>query len=605
MAFDPSQPFTVDTTPAKQDVPAKGFDPSQPFTVQAAPSIEDRMVPKVQATPLAPAVNVPPESPSILGAMKQGYASAPPLINPESETGKQASSIGLGGLTKPIAPLAALSALQSGGEAAAVKTLSGMGFPQLGRDVAGWMESWGQTGAPHIPTLRFMGKTDVAPGEMSRPQAEKIVRDVQDTVTPQAAKAVRPEIKEASAAGYVFPPAEIPGIGEKPPMSSALAASDAGKIKLRQDASEKNQVTTNKLATSAIGLPEGTRLDDAAFNRAMQPAIAVYNEVRAAVPEVALDESVVQKAIDKVGSRGADLEKHFPELGATPQIEAVRSMLRRQGDSTPTAAVMQAIAALRKDASTNFKRPGVPEAHQLGLAQREAADVLENALGRAVENAPQYFQRRLNQANAARAEAQADFDYANTSKGYLPASNMAALIRDSLARLEQANANVRTWQARLADAQQKGSALATLPDRLKEARQLFAKVYTLENATNTTTGNVSASGLAKELNKGTPLSGQLASIAKAYNAAPQSMQVPELFGRSEDWSALDFYGTALTALHHPIAAAPIIARPWVRRWLLSPSHQQSLIGRQPGAIPPLPALDPVDTMINQMQGGGP
>ena len=59
-----------------------------------------------------------------------------------------------------------------------------------------------------------------------------------------------------------------------------------------------------------------------------------------------------------------------------------------------------------------------------------------------------------------------------------------------------------------------------------------------------------------------------------------------MFGHAEDWSALDFYGTTIAAMHGNVpAAAGIAARPYVRGMVLSPSYQQRLIDPLPGPVP--------------------
>lgn len=534
---------------------------------------------------------------TILGAAKEGYASAPSLVPPESGVGKWLREHGMEGLTMPFAPAGAILGLQSGLEQGAVEAGEGAKSPLLGRDVAGMIESAGQTGAPHIPVFRGITKADQPqPGAMTLPQAGEIATKAQAIAAPDAGilrkiagSEVRPEIREAHDAGYRFPPAEIPPVGERPSLASSIAAGEAGKIKLWQQSSTGNQVTTNNLGAEAIGLPKGTHLDERSFATAAEPAAAVYEEVKKSIPEVELGRDMVyQKEAAGIGGHGSLLEENFPELAASPKILEIREMMTRQGNVSTTQA-METIAALRKEAKGNFKKPADPEAHALGLAQRQASDVMESALQRAVENAPRYFRRKVDEAIARRGEATSDFNYLNESRGYMPASEFAAKVRVALDRVMATNGQVKTWQGMLDNAMSKDSSLQTLPNRLKDARKLFAKIYTLDDATNSTTGNVSAAGLAKVYNRGAPLTDELETIARAYNAAPKSMQVPELFGRSEEWSALDFYGTALAAMHGnvPVAAAIAMRSP-VRRALLSGPYQRAIIGPSPGGIPPLP-----------------
>jgi hypothetical protein len=112
-------------------------------------------------------------------AIRSGYASAPPLVEPNSDAGRWLSSHGFmgvtgEGLTKPFIPFAVVNAIWQGGTEAAYQTAKGLGMPEtLARDVAGYVESLGMTGAPHVPLaepLRMAGEARQAaraPGVMS------------------------------------------------------------------------------------------------------------------------------------------------------------------------------------------------------------------------------------------------------------------------------------------------------------------------------------------------------------------------------------------------------------------------------------------------------
>jgi hypothetical protein len=62
------------------------------------------------------------------------------------------------------------------------------------------------------------------------------------------------------------------------------------------------------------------------------------------------------------------------------------------------------------------------------------------------------------------------------------------------------------------------------------------------------------------------------------------MQVPELFGHAEEWSVLDFFGTAgALASGHPAVAAGIVGRPVARSVLLSDKYQRRMIAPPSGS----------------------
>jgi hypothetical protein len=114
-------------------------------------------------------------------------------------------------------------------------------------------------------------------------------------------------------------------------------------------------------------------------------------------------------------------------------------------------------------------------------------------------------------------------------------------------------------------------------DAYRAARQLIAKSYDVEGATNTATGDVNARGLARLADKGRPLTDELDTIAQAASAFPKALQPPAGFGHNETWSALDFFGGAAAVAHgNPGVAAGIMLRPAARAALLSQPFQRGM-----------------------------
>lgn len=107
----------------------------------------------------------------------------------------------------------------------------------------------------------------------------------------------------------------------------------------------------------------------------------------------------------------------------------------------------------------------------------------------------------------------------------------------------------------------------------RKARQDIAKSYTVQKALNSTTGDISAPALARELAKGRPLSGELKTIAEVANAFGPAMQ--SLKQSPKALSPLDFMfgggGTLMTG--SPMAMAGLAARPAARSLLLSKPYQ--------------------------------
>lgn len=133
--------------------------------------------------------------------------------------------------------------------------------------------------------------------------------------------------------------------------------------------------------------------------------------------------------------------------------------------------------------------------------------------------------------------------------------------------------------------------------KLREARQLIAKTYTVENAMNKTTGTVDAKELAKRLQKGKPMSEELKQVAEFAQAFPKAAQKPEIIGGTIGISPLDYAAATLTGGASMLAGqgnettgattlAALLARPAARRMVLSPTMQNRLIQQEAKQIIP-------------------
>lgn len=120
----------------------------------------------------------------------------------------------------------------------------------------------------------------------------------------------------------------------------------------------------------------------------------------------------------------------------------------------------------------------------------------------------------------------------------------------------------------------------------RDARQGLAKINSVDNAIKEGTTDVSAPALAKQLNKGAPLSGNLKTIADAANAFPISVRDIGAVRNKVPINALEGLmgtggiGAALLGSPHAAAglAAGMIARPMARGALLSRAYQDALAG---------------------------
>ncbi len=343
---------------------------------------------------------------------------------------------------------------------------------------------------------------------------------------------VRAGALEARNAGYVLPPEMAT---DEPGAVTSAAAGMAGKVKTQQQASVKNQEITNGIALKSLGLPDDVTLGPPAFRTLRDAAGKSYQEVVTALPTTTPDPQFQQVA-SQLGGASSLAAQHFPTLTNHPEIQNLRDALS-QSPAVPTRAALDIVKQLRFNGNQNLRAPGNPEKHALGLAQRDAANAIDELIER----------------------------------------NLTA------------------------------SGTPDLVDRYRAARQIIARSYDVEAATNPATGDVSARRLAALASKGKPLGGGLETSAAAANAFPKAMQNPASFGGVGDFSALDFFGAAITAGHgHPAIAAGILTRPLVRHGVLSERAQNRMV--QPRASGPsvkstvLPAASAEDELNNQSPG---
>jgi hypothetical protein len=125
-----------------------------------------------------------------------------------------------------------------------------------------------------------------------------------------------------------------------------------------------------------------------------------------------------------------------------------------------------------------------------------------------------------------------------------------------------------------------------IPEMVK-ARQLIAKTYSVENALNSTTGNVDAKKLAQQLSKGKPLSDELKQAAEFAARFPKAAQTVEGMGSLPQTSPLDWaaFGGIGAATANPLMLLGVGARPAARAAVLSNPVQRGL-QNAPSQVPP-------------------
>lgn len=120
----------------------------------------------------------------------------------------------------------------------------------------------------------------------------------------------------------------------------------------------------------------------------------------------------------------------------------------------------------------------------------------------------------------------------------------------------------------------------SLVREFKKAREIIAKSHDVEDALNEVTGDVSARYLARLLDKGTPLTGELKTVARFAKAFPKASQDVATIGSQPGFSPLDVAAGGITAAAsgNPALLATIAGRPLVRSAILSKPYQYLMAG---------------------------
>jgi hypothetical protein len=444
----------------------------------------------------------------------------------------------------------------------------------------------------HAASEKLLGKeTTAALGPYAQTAADilpfghgAIKREVKDAfgVKPPTPMQPRPAVPVSAGAGYKLSPEMVT---ESPGLVGRVLSAGSGLWKKWQELSYENQANTDRLAATSVGLPADTHLTEAAFDRAKQPAIQAYENLDASVPNIALaGDAQFRRDVDGLTAQRGFIK---PSEAENPEIARLKQELL----SNPTASpkdVRESVADLRFKAGKNLRAQGNVAANELGMAQRHAADLLEDAIERSIKYGPEYV-KALTDFHAAQHELERHQRMAAGSEKGAPV-DVPAMIAE---RARAAKEAVRASIARPPGAQ--AQAAKTLTD-FQAARQLFARISDLELATNLADGHVSARRVSA-LRSGPwkkPLGDELKHIADAYDAFPKVLQDPKSFGDREAWSIIDLWagGTALAA-GHPLFAAATASRHPLRRALASDWYQRRLQDRYRNQVtPPPPVMSP-------------
>ena len=191
-------------------------------------------------------------------------------------------------------------------------------------------------------------------------------------VANQANNAVRnATLEESGKAGYFVPRSTI-----KPGLVSNLGDRAGGKVAIQQTAEIKNQAITDRLAKAELKIPANIPMTDDLLRDMRLSEGKIYETIKN-MGVFTTDKSYKTnlRGILKKYSGASD---DFPEL-AKPDVQKLISALDKE-TITAKGAIEQ-VKNLRSSATESFRKGE----HGVALAQREAAEALDNLIERNIE----------------------------------------------------------------------------------------------------------------------------------------------------------------------------------------------------------------------------
>lgn len=211
-----------------------------------------------------------------------------------------------------------------------------------------------------------------AAGQAFANKVPGILRNWQATQVDDAARLAQQNAQRFAAAkagnaqGYVVPPADL-----NPGMVTEALSGLSGKIKTAQTASARNQGVTDKLARTALGLPDDVPLNIETLNAVRSQAGRAYEAVKAA-GTVPANQSYLQ-ALDDAIKPFTSQASSFPGRKVPAVVDDIQSLKTTAFDA---GDAIETIKVLRNDADAAY-RGGDKLA---GQAYKKAVDALEKAI---------------------------------------------------------------------------------------------------------------------------------------------------------------------------------------------------------------------------------
>ena len=223
---------------------------------------------------------------------------------------------------------------------------------------------------PYIPSV---GGAPAAAREAGVARAARQGAATEQQATQLLQNAVRDATLTAGAKeGLLVTPGAVSPTGP-----NILLERMAGKTRLEQLASVRNQTTVDRMVRRAVDIPETAPLTSEMMEKIRKQEFTKGYEPLASVGKVATDDTYLAN-LAKIEEKYTGPEASFP--GAVPEnVSKLVNIYAR--DSFDAKDAVKITRTLRQQAQSNFKKGE----NDLALAQRDIVDAIENQLQRSIE----------------------------------------------------------------------------------------------------------------------------------------------------------------------------------------------------------------------------
>lgn len=338
-------------------------------------------------------------------------------------------------------------------------------------------------------------------------------------------------------------------------------------------------------AGGGAGAVEASAARAAALKLKSAPAAAAATAAKEAglsLPPSQVNPSMLNKAVEGFGGK----IKTAQDLSVQNQPKLVSMAKKGLGLSEDTPLTAETLGSLRKDAGQAYERVRSAGTVTTDSAYAEALGKIAAPFERASKDFPDAARKdiidtvkahqreafdsgsAIDQIGSLREKADASYA-ARDKKAGKAYKDIAGALEEQLGRHLEAT----------------GAAPEILKD-FRNARETIAKTYTVQKHLGPN-GEVNAQGLARELGKGKPLSGELKTIAEFGKNFPKAAQLPSKVG-GVPMSPLDHGIAGASALGgiatgHPLVALGGLvpyARPMARKLMASDAYQNKFVNPQ-------------------------